>query len=322
MLSVDTQGVLWAGYPSGTVTKGDGIHEQIIAETTHMLGGITAFCETTAGMIVAGQRGIAVAFRDSLIPLSLRDPQLAEFVSGVVQSQNGDLWLNGRHGVARVSLNSLQVSLASHGLVPIDGRLFIESDLKGPAPIFYDLPTAAKDRTGRLWFNTGGAFVYVDPSTLDDRSTFPILSVTSILADGTPLPADAAVPPRTGTVRIQYFGSNLTAPDEVRYRYQLFGVDNAWQNVDERTEAVYTHLRPGRYIRRERAERGKGLGSSGRDPLRGKAHVCANALVSRALLLGTGRQCAGSVSPATSLDRAEPSGAGRSAAGRACARRS
>lgn len=247
VLSVDSRGALWAGYPSGTVTTGDGFHEQVITETTHTLGGITALYETSLGMIAAGQRGLAVALHRSLVRLPLRDPQLAEFVTGILQSANGDLWLNGRHGVARVGVASFQAALASAGSVPIDGRLFTESNLKGPAPIFYDLPSAAKDRTGRLWFNTGGAFVYVDPFTLSDHPTFPILSITSILADGTPLPANAPVPPRTGTVRIQYFGSNLTAPDEVRYRYRLSGVDDAWQDVDARTEAVYTHLRPGNY---------------------------------------------------------------------------
>jgi signal transduction histidine kinase len=44
--------------------------------------------------------------------------------------------------------------------------------------------------------------------------------------------------------------------------YWLHGVDKTWQDVDRRTEAVYTHLGPGKYLFEVRATNGEGVWSA------------------------------------------------------------
>jgi signal transduction histidine kinase len=68
-------------------------------------------------------------------------------------------------------------------------------------------------------------------------------------------------PPNSRTFRIQYFGANLTAPEKVRYKYKLGGVDDNWQDVGGRNEAVYTRLRPGTYTFQVVASNGEGVWS-------------------------------------------------------------
>jgi signal transduction histidine kinase len=177
----------------------------------------------------------------------------------MVQSTNGDLWLNGQRGVARIPQAEFRQAMESHGGHIIEGRLFTQADVHGPAPFFYDLPTAARDGDGRLWFNTSGSLVYVDPSQLATQAPLPILSIGELLADGRRIELSNAIPAGTQTLRIGYFGSNLAAPEEVHYRYRLFGIDDGWQEVDERTEAVYTHLRPGHYTFEVSATSGDGI---------------------------------------------------------------
>jgi signal transduction histidine kinase len=63
-------------------------------------------------------------------------------------------------------------------------------------------------------------------------------------------------------VRIPYFGANLFAPEKVKYMYWLHGGDKTWQDVGRRTEAVYTKLRPGKYLFEVKAANGEGVWSA------------------------------------------------------------
>jgi signal transduction histidine kinase len=61
---------------------------------------------------------------------------------------------------------------------------------------------------------------------------------------------------------LRYFGLNLSYPTGVVYRYKLGGSDKVWQEVGSRTEAVYTHLRPGEYVFQVEASNGDGIWTS------------------------------------------------------------
>ena len=51
---------------------------------------------------------------------------------------------------------------------------------------------------------------------------------------------------------------NLTTPESVTYKYRLEGSDDEWQDAGHRTQAIYTHLRPGSYTFRVMASNGDG----------------------------------------------------------------
>ena len=59
------------------------------------------------------------------------------------------------------------------------------------------------------------------------------------------------VAPATRTLEIQYLGVNLTAPENVVYRYRLEGLDESWQEAGRRTEA-YLHAAPARHLHVQR----------------------------------------------------------------------
>jgi hypothetical protein len=48
-------------------------------------------------------------------------------------------------------------------------------------------------------------------------------------------------------VKTLNIGVDFSDPSGLSYSYWLEGYDNAWQDVGARTEAMYTHLRAGRY---------------------------------------------------------------------------
>ena len=87
----------------------------------------------------------------------------------------------------------------------------------------------------------------------------PKLTIRSVHADGRPLRGDHSFPPDAGTLTIDYIGIDLTNPRGVSYRYRLDGPDTGWQDVGARKEAIYTHLRPGRYTFEVMAENAYGV---------------------------------------------------------------
>jgi signal transduction histidine kinase len=69
-------------------------------------------------------------------------------------------------------------------------------------------------------------------------------------APGRPFPASAEFtlsPGRARLLEIHYTAPNFRAPERVRFRYRLHGLDEEWTDAGNRRAAVFAGLRPGRY---------------------------------------------------------------------------
>jgi len=259
---LDSKDALWLGSVSGRIVRSTATETREYFLTDQPgLGIIYAFLETKDGLLVSGNDGIAVLRGERFMRLKL-DPDLAiNGISGMSESFDGDLWLNTGQGVVRIPRSEFVAALASPQSHVMQGELFSEMTIRGPGRLLFDLPTVIRDGTGRLWFNTSDVIAYIDPAHIIRNRTAPILRIGSVAADGVALDARLRVPAGSRTLRVEYFGSNLTAPEKVRYRYRLDGVDDDWQDVGARTEAVYTRLRPGSYTFHVMATNGEGVWS-------------------------------------------------------------
>jgi signal transduction histidine kinase len=76
-----------------------------------------------------------------------------------------------------------------------------------------------------------------------------------------------SLPPRTRDVQIGYTALSLAAPEKVLFRYQLEGVDDAWQTVGTRRQAFYNNLAPGNYRFRVIASNNSGVWNESGDSL-------------------------------------------------------
>ena len=100
--------------------------------------------------------------------------------------------------------------------------------------------------------------MHLDPERIAAASHPPIVTIRSMVADGQPVRDNRVLEPATRTLEIQYFGVNLTTPENVIYRYRLEGYDESWQEAGRRTEAIYTRLPPGTYTFSVMASNGDG----------------------------------------------------------------
>jgi len=204
------------------------------------------FTQTSYGVFVYGAKGIAVERPKSFQVFSFLHPEQAMMVTGLVESHNGDLWLTGARGVVRITAAEILAAMGdpTHSVASVNLQ---EGDFVGPDVFLLFRHSAHIDLSGRLWFSTLNGVVSVDPDHLAARRRPPQLSIRTITADGHPLGANGTFPPDTQYLDINYFGLDLTNPKNVVYKYRLEGLDTIWQSVGSRTEAIYTHLRPGSY---------------------------------------------------------------------------
>jgi signal transduction histidine kinase/ligand-binding sensor domain-containing protein len=257
---VDKEGQIWIGYYSGKVGMVDKTAGSVFPVGSDTdLGSIHTFLESSEGLLCGGVNGIAIfrGHRFDLLPTA--DPASITGISGMVQTGNGDIWLNGIHGVSRIAYSDFRAAVSHR--VPLPTQLFTQTEINGPTPD-YGFPTAVTDANGRVWFNTSGVIAFVDPGHVLHNTRPPTLVISTVEEDGQPVGQWNQVKASTSTIRIPYFGANLFAPEKVKYTYWLHGVDKTWQDVGRRTEAVYTHLGPGRYSFEVKATNGEGVWSA------------------------------------------------------------
>jgi signal transduction histidine kinase/ligand-binding sensor domain-containing protein len=253
----DARGRIYLAFTgfSGSIRRIEGDSAEVVSTPP---GQVVGFAQTSYGVFAYGANGIAVDRGKSLQMLSFVHPEQATMVTGLVESRNGDLWMNGAHGIVRVPATEVLAAVAdpAHPVSSINLR---EGDFVGPDLFMLFRKSAHIDSSGTLWFSMLNGVVSVDPKHLAAPRHPPRLSIRAITADGRPLDAKGAFPPGIHYLEVQYFGLDLTSPKDVIYRYRLKGLDTAWQDVGSRTEAIYTHLRAGSYIFQVMASNGNDI---------------------------------------------------------------
>jgi signal transduction histidine kinase/ligand-binding sensor domain-containing protein len=254
---VDSRGTMYLGHLSGPIHLVTGNAFTTLPMDSAHFYAVLGFAETSFGVFAYGTQGFGLIRQGALQVFKLVDPDYSKGVTGVVQAQNGDIWINGSDGIMHIVSAEIRAALADPTHV-IAATNLQEQDFKGPGLPALFISTAHIDPEGRLWFSTLNGVVSVDPKHLGPPHP-PQLTIRAITADGSLRNARAEFPPNIATLDVQYFGVNLIDPRSVVYRYQLEGLDTGWQDVGHRTEAIYTHPRPGRYTFRVMASNGDGV---------------------------------------------------------------
>jgi signal transduction histidine kinase/ligand-binding sensor domain-containing protein len=254
---LDTRGRLWVGYRDGVISRPIE-NGKILSSGDPGLGAVFAVLETSHGLFAGGENGLAVLRGDGFEMLHFADRSFSQGIGGLVESANGDLWLNAQRGVVSIQAAELQAALKTpHYLMKTES--FTEGNFVGPIGLRPGKSTTARDAKGRLWFLTLNGAFHIDPGHPISKNRLPNLSIKSITMDRQPIDDGGNIGPGSQTLNIHYLGVNLTTPERVTYKYRLDGVDTEWQDVGHRTEAIYTQLQPGRYTFNVIASNGDGI---------------------------------------------------------------
>jgi len=169
-------------------------------------------------------------------------------ISQILEDDNGTLWFCTARGLFRLEKNDLLECIAGRrpAVTPV---VYGKPDgIPGLSAIGSYEPTAWKTRAGRLWFATRKGLLAVDPAQIAANRNGPPVYLEHFLVDGHELePGSVRFPSSAKRIEIKFTAPTFLAPEDVRFRYRLEGLDSDWSDPSTQRFAVYSSLRPGRY---------------------------------------------------------------------------
>jgi ligand-binding sensor domain-containing protein/signal transduction histidine kinase len=168
-------------------------------------------------------------------------------VNQLQSDDQGNLWVGCNHTLFR--LGKAQLEACARGQIRrIDAVAYGKAD---GLPNFQCLsgaqPRYGRERGATVWFATTRGLAVVEPSRLQWNTQPPPVAIEQMLVDGqsVPLAEPIRVPPGKQSLQFQYTALSLTAPEKVRFRYRLEGVDRNWNDVCDTRSARYHKVPPG-----------------------------------------------------------------------------
>ena len=122
--------------------------------------------------------------------------------------------------------------------------------------------SVVKDTAGRIWLSLRRGISVVETARLISNSLPAIVHIESVSADGNPIDArpPLRIPPGRLRIRFDYLALSLSAPERVKYRYRLDGLDQDWSGPTSARDTVYMNLPPRSYRFRVIASNSAGSG--------------------------------------------------------------
>jgi len=241
---------VWFGYTDNRIAAFDGDNVVTFSKADGLaIGNVTALGGQRGHVWAGGQFGLARLVGSRFVMMTDATDRVFNGISGIVETDVGDLWLNQASGIAHITTAELEArSRDSHHALKFelfDGR----DGVRGAATQLNLLPSAILGTDGRIWMSGTDGPSQFDPAYLSKNSLPPPVSIQSVLVDGHLYPSAVKleIPPLPSGIQIDYTALSLSIPERVHFRYRLEGLDKDWQDVGTRRSAFYTKLKPDNY---------------------------------------------------------------------------
>ncbi len=247
----DDAGNVWFGF-SNNLVRWDGSAYQRFS----FPNGARGVSESTMSIRgdhvwLGGSGGIQLFTQGHFYLLHWKDQDLPGRVSGVVETDTGELWANGSSGITHVTAAELARWL-SDPTSPISAEHLAALDgLPGYSAERIPEPSVVESREGRLCFATTKGIAWLDPAKLQENRNRipPPVMISAIFSNGKTYAASngLTLPAHTDNMQIDYTALSVAIPERVLFRYKLDGVDDEWHDAGTRRQAFYTSLPPGHH---------------------------------------------------------------------------
>ena len=216
--------------------------------------------EDAAGTLWAGTGAGLSRWRDGRFEsFTARQGLPDEVVSQILDDAAGHLWLGTNRGIHRVLHRSFEDVSAGRA-----GRLEVLSLDKGDGLPSLECtggfhPSGLRLRDGRLGFGTVAGLAIVDPARFTNPPAAPPVIIEEMaVGNHPPTPPDAVTAPFADNARsakFRFTALSYTAPQRVRFRYRLEGLQTGWTAAGPERTAAYEFLPPGSFRFRVQASR-------------------------------------------------------------------
>ena len=246
----DSLGRVWFGCTKNQLALLDGDRVRVFGPSDGIrLGNITAIYGRGPRVWIAGEFGLEQFDSGSFKDIAAVNDESLRGISGIVETANGDLWLNGFSGIFHIRQSEL-VEALNDPSYKVKGEHFGRRDgVPGFATQIRPLPSAVEASDGRIWFATTAGVVSLGPVHSEHRAAPPAVTIQSVsAADKTYEPTfPLKLPTYTSSVQISYSAVSLSDPEATRFRYKLQETDADWHEAGEATSVTYRSLPQGLY---------------------------------------------------------------------------
>ena len=251
----DRRGRLWAACEQGVARQEHDQWTMLPIVPGKPAVAVHCLAEDASGRIWAGTANGLACFADSGYRTILIGTDFASnFISLLQPDLNGMLWAGTNNGLHVFHPDSLLAGGTTLRIGRNDGLRDLECNLNA----------SFQDERGRIFLGTAGGMVIHLPvlgGELDSGSP-PRMFITGLRSflrpsswegqtDGhdtiTGLPSGLRLPYQRNHLTFDYTGINLSAPEQVRYRYRLLDWDPDWLPATNVRFASYSNLPHGHY---------------------------------------------------------------------------
>jgi len=268
------QGGLWIGFFLGGIAYfADGqVRASYTAANRLGAGRVSDFQFDDDGTLwVSTEGGLTRLKNNHVATLSSKNGLPCDTVHWAMEEDDRSLWLYTACGLVRIARSELDAWAAAvdktlDTSTPIRVAVFDRSDgVRSVSEPGHYHPQVAKTPDGKLWFLPWDGVSVIDPRHLPFNKVPPPIHIEQIIADrknydtASDTNGNLRLPPLIHDLEIDYTALSLVAPEKVRFRYKLEGLDRDWQDVGNRRQAFYTNLPPRHYRFRVAASNNSGV---------------------------------------------------------------
>jgi signal transduction histidine kinase/streptogramin lyase len=174
----------------------------------------------------------------------------------IADDGQGNFWISSYGGIFRVPKSELNLC-ADGQLEAVNYVAFGEAEGLSTMECSGGFQSAGcQTPDGKLWFPTIKGLAMVDPANVRINPFPPPVVIEEVAVDDQllPLPDQSAsttarlqIQPGKHRLEFRYTGLSLAAPEKVRFKYRLDGLEPEWVDVGTRRVAYYSYLKPGNY---------------------------------------------------------------------------
>jgi signal transduction histidine kinase/ligand-binding sensor domain-containing protein len=203
--------------------------------------------------------------------ITIKEGLIDNSIWQLVCDKKNNLWVAGPHGITRLSIDEVEAMI--RGKSPqLHPYIFGSQDgLRGFQAQYGTAPTVSVDNNGRVFFATSTGLVVAHPDRINNNPSVPSVVIESISLDdqlykinndfkisatdnshvGTYLVHGIEhldVPPNYNKLFITFSALQYSAPEKIRYRYRIDGIDSNWNELGLQKSVLLPQLGPGDYV--------------------------------------------------------------------------
>ncbi|HWB91462.1 MAG TPA: two-component regulator propeller domain-containing protein [Puia sp.] len=260
----DREGRIWIGTDDGGLNcyHPDTRHFTHYFDSEERVPDLRVLFADSKGRVWVGQKGLYLldAERDSFRLFTSRAGLANEFIKGMADDGQGNLWIATSNGLTQLNPETYAFKKYNTG----DGL----QDLEFEANAFL------KTKDGQMYFGGINGFNCFYPASIRANPYIPPVYITGFQlsnrqvipgAAGSPLATDISLTSlirlsyRQATFSLNFSALNYATPENNQYAYKLEGLDTAWNYVGKENKVTYTNLSPGDYVFRVKAANNDGV---------------------------------------------------------------